>query len=115
MSIPKYFVDANLTYKVKCWKGQHFVHGLDIDSKMSDQRIWEYALENNLTIITKDADFYDRIIISSPPPKVIHLRIGNLRLRDFISFIEAVWGDVSMLSESNKLVLVYFDRIEAIE
>ncbi|MEZ4821876.1 MAG: DUF5615 family PIN-like protein [Ignavibacteria bacterium] len=37
--------------------------------------MWEYAKENNLTIISKDADFSSRILIKSPPPKVIHIRL----------------------------------------
>ena len=35
--------------------------------------LWNYAKENNLTIITKDADFSVKISMAEEaPPKVIH-------------------------------------------
>jgi predicted nuclease of predicted toxin-antitoxin system len=71
-------------------------------------------LKNNLTIITKDSDFSNRIIQSTPPPKVIHLKIGNMKLKDFTAFIEAHWKQIEELSAENKLVRVYFDTFEVI-
>ena len=81
---------------------------------MSDNLIWEYALERNLTIISKDADFSNRIMLSEPPPKVIHLKVGNMKLADFVIFIESTWVEACFLNKSNKLVNVFMDRIEAI-
>lgn len=43
----------------------------------SDQAIWQYALENNFVIVTKDADFYDLSIMLGTPPYLIWLQIGN--------------------------------------
>ena len=34
-------------------------------------------------------------------PKVIHLKIGNMKLADFIAFIDAVWVDISFLNQTN--------------
>lgn len=76
---------------------------------------WNYARKNAYTIVTKDADFSHRIIVSKPPPKIIHLRIGNLKLRDFKTFIEENWRDIQSASKDHKLVNVYLDRIESIE
>ncbi len=41
----------------------------DIDDEWSDEQIWNYAGENNLTIISKDSDFSNRILLEQPPPK----------------------------------------------
>ncbi|UCS92161.1 DUF5615 family PIN-like protein [Echinicola marina] len=43
----------------------------------SDLKIWEYAKENDYTIITFDADFYELANIKGHPPKIIWLRMGN--------------------------------------
>lgn len=56
---------------------------------MPDAAIWQYAKEHDLIIVSKDADFSDWIMLSDPPPKVIHLRIGNMRLRDLFVFFAA--------------------------
>lgn len=77
--------------------------------------IWEYAKRHNLTIITKDRDYSDRMLLSNPPPKVIHLRIGNLRMGDFHRFIANNWTEICLLSDTQKLVFVFRDRIEGLE
>ena len=74
----KFLIDVNLPYYFSLWKGTDYIHQRDIDAKMKDSEIWQYAKDNNLTIITKDSDFSERIILNSPPPKVIHIKFGNL-------------------------------------
>lgn len=65
-----------------------------------------------MTIVTKDSDFVGKIKISGPPPKVIHLKTGNMKRREFLSFIEKYWPEIAKLSSDNKLVTVYRDRFE---
>lgn len=111
----KYLIDVNLPYRFSFWKGDDYIHQNDINDEWSDTQIWNYAQENNFTIITKDADFSNRIIFHKPPPKVIHIRFGNLKMREFFVVMTAIWNDVIDLSENHKLVNVFRDRIEAIE
>jgi predicted nuclease of predicted toxin-antitoxin system len=80
----------------------------------SDSQIWEYAQKHRLAIVSKDADFSDRIITSSPPPWVVHLRFGNLRKDNFHALLARVWPQIEMLLKSHKLVNVYADRLEGI-
>ena len=42
-----------------------------------DPVIWQYALQNEMAIITKDEDFAERSAISQLSPVVIWLRLGN--------------------------------------
>lgn len=113
--MPKYLVDVNLPYRFSLWKSDDYIHQNDIDDEWTDAQIWNYAKENNLTIITKDADFSNRIIFHEPPPKVIHIRFGNIKMREFHTVLTAIWDDIIDLSETHKLVNVFRDRIEAIE
>ena len=85
--MPKYLVDANLPYYFSLWNGKEFIHQVDLGDTWSDEQIWNYAKEHYLTIITKDADFSNRIILSEPPPKVIHLKIGNMKLNRLFEFL----------------------------
>jgi predicted nuclease of predicted toxin-antitoxin system len=80
----------------------------------SDSQIWAFARKHDLVIVSKDADFSDRIITSLPPPRVVHLRFGNLRKNDFHALLARVWPQVETLLKTHKLVNVYADRLEGI-
>jgi len=82
--------------------------------KPTDSEVWEFARRRELVIVSKDADFSDRIIVQRPPPWVVHLRFGNLRKNDFHALLSRVWPQVEILLKSHKLVNVYSDRLEGI-
>ena len=113
--MPKYIIDVNLPYFFNLWNSEDYIHQLDVNPKASDKSIWEYAKENNLTVITKDSDFSNRILISSPPPKIIHIKLGNKKMSEFHSRINSIWSEVLEMNEKHKLVNVYDDRIEGIQ
>ena len=58
--------------------------GLNIPAK--DIEIWNYALNNNLIIITNDEDFLNLVNLKGFPPKIILLKTGN----QTNSYIEAL-------------------------
>lgn len=49
---------------------------------------------------------------SDSAPKVILFGIGNMKLNDFIQFVESTWSKIKLASLNNKLVIVYNDFIE---
>ena len=79
----------------------------------SDTQLWDYAREHSLAIVTKDADFSDRIMLATPPPWIVHLRFGNLRRKDFHSLLAKMWPQIEALLPTHKLICVYRDRIES--
>lgn len=111
----KYLIDVNLPYRFSLWKGDDYIHQIDIDDEWTDEQIWNYAEENDLTVITKDADFSNLIMFHQPPSRIIHICFGNMKMREFFTVKTAIWNDVIGLSENHKLVNVFRDRIEAIE
>jgi len=80
----------------------------------SDTALWDFAFQRECVIVTKDADFSDRILASAPPPWVVHLRFGNLRRRDYHALLARVWPRVEALLPAHKLINVFADRIEAV-
>lgn len=44
----------------------------------TDTTLWNYAQDNNLVIVTKDSDFYERLTIKGSPPRLIWIRTGNV-------------------------------------
>jgi predicted nuclease of predicted toxin-antitoxin system len=78
-----FLVDVNLPYHFRLWAGSEYLHVKDLGETWTDSQIWQYAQTQRLTIISKDADFSERILLHEPPPRVIHIRFGNLKMRDF--------------------------------
>lgn len=111
----KYLIDANLPYYFRLWNSPDFVHVKDIDDSLSDEQIWEYARQNDLIIISKDADFSLKVLIKGPPPKVIHLKFGNLKMSAFYDVIVEIWDEIENELEDHSLINVYLDRIESIK
>jgi predicted nuclease of predicted toxin-antitoxin system len=56
-------------------------HASDLGSRPTDSQLWAHAQQNDLAIVTKDADFSQRIVLGMAPPRVVHLRVGNERSR----------------------------------
>lgn len=73
-----------------------------------DTTIWEYARNQNYTIVSKDSDFYQRSFVMGHPPKVIWIQRGNCSTNDIYKLLrknkEAIktFGDKA---ESSFLVL----------
>jgi predicted nuclease of predicted toxin-antitoxin system len=64
--VKKILVDVNLPFHFSHWNQKEYLHQREINPKNSDNAIWEYAKVHNLTIITKDVDFANRINPSNP-------------------------------------------------
>jgi predicted nuclease of predicted toxin-antitoxin system len=109
-----FLLDENLPSRLRFTPSLPVKHVRELGKSPMDIDIWTYAKENNLVIPTKDADFSDRMLVSEPPPKIVHLRFGNLRLAGFHSHLAKVWTRVEELLETNKLINVYLDRIEGV-
>jgi predicted nuclease of predicted toxin-antitoxin system len=111
---PKFLIDANLPYYFNLWNNPEYLHVKDLDDTLSDEQIWNYAKQNDLIIITKDADFSLKILTLGSPPKVIHIRFGNLKMKDFHDKISQVWDIVQKEILENNLINIYQDRIETV-
>jgi len=86
-----------------------------VGGSATDAELWEYARRHRLVLVTKDADFSDRIFMNTPPPWIVHLRVGNLCRRDFHALLQALWPRIEACLPRFKMVAVYKDRIEAVE
>jgi predicted nuclease of predicted toxin-antitoxin system len=112
--VARYLIDANLPRWFSLWAGAdcEFVHDLGAD--WSDTRIWKHADANGLTIVSRDADFSDRVLVTRTGPSVIHIRLGNLKIAELHRCLAAVWPDVCRASDGCRLVRVFPDRIESV-
>lgn len=61
--MPKYLIDANLPRYFSLWDSDDFVFAHDSGPSWKDEQIWNHASAAGLTIVTKDADFSDRVLV----------------------------------------------------
>lgn len=77
----KLFFDENLSPTLTSRLSDTFpgsLHVRDIGMKATvDSVVWDYAKDNELMIVSKDADMHDLSLVRGNPPKVIWLRLGN--------------------------------------
>jgi len=84
----KLLFDQNISFRILSRINENFpeakqVRELEIENH-SDIQIWKFAKENNYTIVTFDADFFDLANLKGHPPKIIWLRFGNTKT-DFLA------------------------------
>jgi predicted nuclease of predicted toxin-antitoxin system len=113
--MPEFIVDANLPFRILKWQNDLFEHVLNINPLWNDQEIWRYAKANNLIIITKDKDFRLMQIMQGSPPKIIHIKFGNLKLSEFEEVINTCWAQVAELIKTHSVINIYQNTIEAIK
>jgi predicted nuclease of predicted toxin-antitoxin system len=109
-----FLFDENLPARIEFIPSLPMIHVDEIGEHTSDTEIWNYARTNDLVIVSKDADFSSRIIARTPPPRVIHVRIGNMRKQKFHELLSRVWPQIEYLIRRNKLIAVYRDRVEIV-
>ena len=79
-------------------------HGL---GQSSDNTIWNFALENEFVILSKDDDFAEWILSGRPRPRVVWRRIGNCTNDELLGWLAPVWPRViESLKGGDRLVEV---------
>ena len=107
-------IDENLPLPTALPTALPITHSRQLGNQPSDTAIWDHALANDLLILTKDSDFVQRITMQGPPPRVVHLRVGNMRRSVFITWLYKQWPRIESASAANKLVNVYIDHMELV-
>lgn len=108
-------IDENLPVGLRLPTTFPVAHVTEFSASPSDSTVWHHAWEHGLVIVTKDADFSHRILASDPPPWIVHVRLGNLRLRPFVEQLASAWPTVESLLPKHKLITVLPGRVEAVE
>jgi len=88
----KLLIDQNISFRAvkglkSIYPGAKQVRELQLENA-TDRQIWEYAKEENYTIVTFDSDFYDLTLLLGIPPKVIWLRFGNTSTDNLITLLK---------------------------
>ena len=109
-----FLFDENLPSRISFTPSRPVTAASALGASPTDTQIWDFARNHELVIVSKDADFSERIILHTPPPWVVHIRFGNMRRREFHALLARVWPQVEALLKTHKLVNVYADRVEGV-
>jgi predicted nuclease of predicted toxin-antitoxin system len=58
-----------------------------------DDEIWAWSAKHDAIIISKDADFQDRLIAGTPP-RLIWIKWGNTRKQPLVKRIAELWPEI---------------------
>ena len=111
----RFLVDVNLPRNFSGWAGDDYVFVRDIDATWSDRTIWDHARANGFIIISQDADFIDRALLEPESPKIIHMRLGNIRLREWRVLMSRLWPEILLEISAFRIVVVFKDTLDCIE
>jgi predicted nuclease of predicted toxin-antitoxin system len=89
----RFIVDTQLPPRLAGYlrsKGYDCIHTTYFENGhlLQDTEIIVIALEEDRTIISKDADFSDHYFLKGAPPKILLLQFGNISNSDLIEYFE---------------------------
>lgn len=71
-----------------------------------DPIVWDYAKDNDLMIVSKDADMHDLSLLFGNPPKVIWLRLGNCSTSQVEQLLRRDFNAIKSFYEDQNLSLL---------
>lgn len=89
----KFLFDQNLSFRLvttlaDLCPGSAHVRTLGME-KQEDDKVWAYARQTGVVLVSKDSDFLERGLLYGPPPKVIYLALGNCTTRRIEELLRA--------------------------
>jgi predicted nuclease of predicted toxin-antitoxin system len=107
-------IDENLPYSLGARLGVDYIHASQIADQASDSLLWQQARAKDWVVLTRDTDFFDRLLLYGPPPKVIWVRLGNVRKNELLKILSERWPIIEQRIHSNDLVEVYPEHLETL-
>ena len=105
----RFLVDAQLPpalARLLTERGHVAEHVADIGLlPASDAEIWRYALEHGATLIIKDEDFADRVVLGGWAPVVVWVRIGNTTRRALLDWFGPLIDQVIAMIDSGERLI----------
>ena len=106
----KFLCDVHISIKLVKFlisKNHDCIHVNTIFRKMAYQRyvIANYADQNGLILITKDADFRDSHYLKNTPNKLVKINLGNISNADLLLIIENNLSKIEKLNSNDSFIL----------
>jgi predicted nuclease of predicted toxin-antitoxin system len=94
----KLLLDQNLSHRLVAQLAVEFSGSAHVRAvgllNAADEAVWSYARTNGFVVLSKDSDFQQRALLYGHPPKVIWLRVGNIRTAAIAAFLRNRQADI---------------------
>lgn len=89
----KFLVDAQLPLQLVRWmrgQGHDAVHTKDLPegNRTEDQEINRISQREERTVVTKDADFVDTLLLQQTPHRLLLISTGNISNAELLKLVE---------------------------
>ncbi len=78
------------------------VYTLGMD-QADDREVWNYAQTNDLTIVTRDSDYNELLVVRGFPPKIIWIRRGNCSTKEIETILRSHLTNIQTLTNDPTL------------
>jgi predicted nuclease of predicted toxin-antitoxin system len=106
----KLLIDENVSFRIVKQLNELFpdsVHVTDVVPPLkNDFSIYQYAKDNNFTIVTFDEDFIEIQALKGFPPKIIWLRMGNSSTLNILHKLSINVQSIKDLSNNTQLSIL---------
>lgn len=107
----KLLLDANILWRIIKLVGNDFtdcLHSKDIKihQPAKDIEIWEFAKQNNFTILTHDDDFEKLLLLKGSPPKIIILKTFNKNTKEIAEILISKKEIIQSFIINNELMIL---------
>jgi len=109
----KLLFDENLSPKLVQRLIEAFPDSAHVDrvglGSEQDDAIWEYAKNNQFTIISKDSDFHEKSLLKGYPPKIVWIRRGNCSIKQIEEILLSHKADIEkLIANKHKSFLILY-------
>lgn len=107
----KLLLDANISWRIIKLVESDFpncFHSKDIkvNQPAKDIEIWNFAKENDFTILTHDDDFEKLLLVKGAPPKVIILKTFNKNTKQIAELLISKKEIIGSFVSNNELLIL---------
>ena len=111
----RFIIDAHLPksiVKIFTDLGHDAVHTSDLPrgNKTEDKDIVILAAKDGV-VVSKDEDFYQSFLLYGKPPKLIHVKVGNMRLQEIRDLFTSIAPKLIDLLGQHDLLELHRDKI----
>jgi len=115
-----FIIDAHLPYIIVQQieaLGYEAIHTCDLEmgNKTPDELINELAVKRKATVVNKYADFYNTFLLHRKPPKLVMVKVGNMRLKDLRVLFEVSLPKIINALSGYDLIELHKDKIIGID
>jgi predicted nuclease of predicted toxin-antitoxin system len=109
----KLLFDHNLSPRLvnrlaELFPGSTHLYTLGMD-QADDREIWNYAQSHDFTIVTRDSDYNELLVLLGFPPKIIWIRRGNCSTSVIEAILRSHLLDIqTMVSDSTLGILTLY-------